>query len=54
MITAENGHEYLVMPHPQNAPHILIHDRRIRTSLIVVWGHRDRWATPFYTCTQAP
>jgi hypothetical protein len=54
MIAAGSGREYLVMPHLQNAPHIPIHDRRIRTSLLAVWDHRNRWATPLYTCTQEP
>jgi hypothetical protein len=54
IITAENGHEDRIMPHLQNAPQSPIHDRRIRTLLFLVWGHRDRWVTPLHTCTQDP
>jgi hypothetical protein len=51
MITAKNRHEDRIIPHLQNAPHIPIHDRRIKTLLLLVGGHRDRWVTPLHTCT---
>jgi hypothetical protein len=50
MITAENGHKDRIIPNLQNAPHIPIRDRRIRTLLLLVWGHRDRRVTPLHTC----
>lgn len=50
MITAENGHKDRTIPHLQNALHIPIRDRRIRTLLLLVWGHRDRRVTPLHTC----
>ncbi len=46
MLTAENVHEYLVMPRLQTSPDLPIDERGLRAPLFLVWGHRDWWVTP--------